>query len=233
MTGLGSLLATASVLLLDFDGPVCRLFAGYPAPTIADQLRGIVTAHRYPVSADMADQGPHGVLRLAADQGDPDLTRELTKALRQAEVAATATAEPTPGLTDLLHAAQQTGRRVAIVSNNAVEAVHAYLAHHQLAQAFSTVIGRADDTEPHQLKPSPFLVNLALRALDVAPAAAVLVGDSVTDIQAARSASVPVIGYANKPGKRQAMIDAGVNDVIEALKQLADTLRAVGKSTSP
>jgi HAD superfamily hydrolase (TIGR01509 family) len=224
MTGLASLLATASVLLLDFDGPVCRLFAGYPAPTIADQLRGIVTAHGYSVSADMANQGPHGVLRLAADLGDPDLTGEVTKALRQAEVQATATAEPTPGLTDLLHAAQRTGRRVAIVSNNAVEAVHAYLARHQLAQAFSTVIGRADHTEPHQLKPSPFLVNLALRALDVAPTAAILVGDSASDIQAAHAAGVLPIGFANKPGKREAMTRADARQVIDDLVQLADSL---------
>ena len=31
----------------------------------------------------------------------------------------------------------------------------------------------------------------------------VLVGDSLTDIQAARVANMPVIGYANKPGKAE------------------------------
>lgn len=33
------------------------------------------------------------------------------------------------------------------------------------------------------------------------PAACVLVGDSITDIQAARAAGVRVIGYANRPRK--------------------------------
>src|SRR5262249_45384606 len=39
MTGLQALLESAEGVLLDFDGPICRLFAGYPAAVIADELR--------------------------------------------------------------------------------------------------------------------------------------------------------------------------------------------------
>jgi hypothetical protein len=33
------ILAETEVLLLDFDGPICSVFAGLPAPVIADRLR--------------------------------------------------------------------------------------------------------------------------------------------------------------------------------------------------
>jgi phosphoglycolate phosphatase len=58
--------------------------------------------------------------------------------------------------------------------------------------------------DPALLKPSPHLINKAVRGLDADPAATALVGDSLTDIEAAQSADVASIGYANKPGKTRA-----------------------------
>jgi HAD-hyrolase-like protein len=59
--------------------------------------------------------------------------------------------------------------------------------------------------DPRYLKPSNHLVGQAMLALDAPPWSTTLVGDSVNDIQAARSAEVHTIGYANKPGKLQAL----------------------------
>jgi phosphoglycolate phosphatase len=36
---LRALLSTVEAVLFDFDGPVCSVFAGYPAPKVAQQLR--------------------------------------------------------------------------------------------------------------------------------------------------------------------------------------------------
>jgi len=64
------------------------------------------------------------------------------------------------------------------------------------------------------------------RSLDANPAATALVGDSFTDIEAAHSAGVASIGYANKPGKRDRMTDLRAGVVIESMADLALSLRA-------
>ena len=65
-----------------------------------------------------------------------------------------------------------------------------------------------------------------MEALDAEPGECTLVGDSVTDIQAAHLASVHSIGYANEPGKREGFAAAGVGAIINSLAELALGLRA-------
>ena len=118
------------------------------------------------------------------------------------ELAAVATAAPTPYVHDVVTACQNSGRSVSVVSNNSARAVHAYLARHGLDDRISLVVARTSH-DPALLKPSPHLITQAVEALDAEPGECTLVGDSVTDVQAARLASVHSIGYANKPGKRE------------------------------
>ena len=40
---LDAIIARNRWLLLDFDGPICSIYAGLPAPTVADQLRKLLT----------------------------------------------------------------------------------------------------------------------------------------------------------------------------------------------
>jgi phosphoglycolate phosphatase len=53
---------------------------------------------------------------------------------------------------------------------------------------------------------------------------AVIVGDSVTDIEAGLAADIWTIGYANKPGKDEAMREAGADVVVASMNQLAHAL---------
>jgi hypothetical protein len=40
---LAAIITRTRYLLLDFDGPVCSIFAGLPAPTVAEELRKLFT----------------------------------------------------------------------------------------------------------------------------------------------------------------------------------------------
>ena len=68
-----------------------------------------------------------------------------------------------------------------------------------------------------------------IRAIDALGAAvdeSVLVGDSPSDITAGRDVGIATIGYANKPGKRQRLTNAGAQFVIDDLDVIA---RAVSR----
>lgn len=140
--------------------------------------------------------------------------------MRATEVSAAASAEPTPGADAFLLACERTGRSVAIVSNNSAEAVAAYLSRHGLERYITHIEGR-EAGEPALMKPDPYLVRRALEITGADPAAAVLVGDSVTDIEAAHAAGIKAIGYANKPGKAQRFMDAEADAIVAAMHDLA------------
>ncbi len=75
--------------------------------------------------------------------------------------------------------------------------------------------------DPALLKPSAHLVTKAIRALGAGPEACALVGDSPTDIAAAQRAGIGTVGYANTPGKRERLSDAGADIVIDDMQALA------------
>lgn len=223
-----AVVAATRTLLLDFDGPVCSIFAGHPAPTVADQLRALLADHDGHLAAlaseldDASD--PMRVLRVAGESANPALTRIVADALRDAEVTAAATASPTPHVDRVIETALSTGRRLAVVSNNSAEAVSTYLRRMGLLSSFTRVFARYDGMAPELMKPHSHLVGLALVGLDASPGSTCLVGDTVPDVEAAGALSVATVGYANKPGKVQALTAAGADAVITTMSDLADAL---------
>lgn len=75
---------------------------------------------------------------------------------------------------------------------------------------------RAED-----LKPEPYLLRRALDDRGAKPADAVLIGDSITDIQAARAAGTAVIAFANRPGKDRALCSFEPEVLIRSMDEIA------------
>jgi phosphoglycolate phosphatase len=217
------LLTAAEAVLFDFDGPICSVFDGYPAPQITSELRHLAGTIRHERQHALEKAtSPHDLLLAAAS--DPRLAAELEGALQIAEMRAVETALPTPGAAESLAACQERGQRVAIVSNNYADAVIAYLARTDLADRVMHVEGR-DPGDPTLMKPSPHLIERAAEALGVRPAVCVFIGDQTTDMEAGRLAGSRVIGYANKPGKADALTMAGADVVVQTMTEIATAIR--------
>lgn len=226
VTPLRELLATIEAVLFDFDGPVCSVFAGYPAPKVAEHLRHDLEALRPDVvwSAAGRSDDPLRVLIDAPGFG-PEFAVAADDRLTELETHAIATATPSRGGEASMRACRASGRGLALVSNNSANAVRTYLELHGLVDlAGGHVIGRHHG-RPELMKPHPAPIEDAVRALGVDPSAAVLVGDSLTDVVGARAAGVRCIGYADRPGKTDLLADADV--VIEDMQVLAEQLRDV------
>jgi beta-phosphoglucomutase-like phosphatase (HAD superfamily) len=223
--GLDAIIARNRWLLLDFDGPICSIFSGLPAPTVADQLRKLLTEQDVPMPEDVAQSPDPMEVFAYAGTVSPEVAALVEAELADQEVAAVATAKPTPYVHDVLAACRESGRAAAIVSNNSERAVQTYLVRHGLDDRIGPVFARTRH-DPALLKPSPHLIEKAVHALHADPAATALVGDSITDIEGSRLASIDSIGYANKPEKCEHMKTAGAGAVITTLADLALRLRA-------
>jgi phosphoglycolate phosphatase len=94
-----------------------------------------------------------------------------------------------PGVPGLLHDLQARQVRIGLVTNIGARAINQALARLELAEYMNAVVTRND---VELLKPNGEGIRTALRRLDGDGSAALFVGDSVTDILAAREAGVPV-----------------------------------------
>ncbi len=212
------IIARTRHLLLDFDGPMCDVYAGTSAPTVADELRASLKDLPLPTHA-LSDDDPLEVLKAAAMLG-PEAAARAQEAFVRLEVQAVSTARPTAGAAGLMATAHGSGRSVAIVSNNSGQAVSAYLAAHDLTGYVHAVFGR-DDPDPAKLKPDPYRVRQAIVFLEAEATECVLVGDSVSDVTAAHAAGIKAIGYANKPGKVDQLGSAGAEAITASMTAIA------------
>jgi phosphoglycolate phosphatase len=212
-------LADAEALFLDFDGPVCSVFGGFPAPVVAEQLRDVLIQGGYVIPNEVRESGdPFDVLRYSAKLG-PGEARHTEAALRAYEVEAVQVALPTPGAHELIRRWKATGRPLVIVSNNSAVAVEVYVARFQLNELIDGVSARVEP-DPSLLKPAPHLINSAVQGLGIAPARTVLLGDSVADIEAAQAAGARSIGYVNRPDKRAMFVAVEADTITDSMVSL-------------
>jgi beta-phosphoglucomutase-like phosphatase (HAD superfamily) len=231
---LQEIIASTRHLLLDFDGPVCAVFAGTPAPVVAKQLRGSLTAAGFTLPGEAQDQDdPLEVFRAVARASD-DAAVLAQHVLTALEVRAVKTAQPTPGSADLIATADRTGRTVTIVSNNSGAAISAYLADHRLTGYVRAVVAR-DDHDQDRMKPSPYRVREAVGMLGAEPVGAecAFIGDSPSDVLAGHLVGVPVIGYASNPAKVRALAEAQAATVTTSLAEITTALRAAPITALP
>jgi HAD superfamily hydrolase (TIGR01509 family) len=221
---LPTVLANARVIFFDFDGPVCDVFAGLPAPQVAKQLTALLSSQDAAAGAKASEtDDPIEVLRIA-HEANAESGQEVEQALTAAEVEAVAVAgPPTPGAVEALQAAHAAGRAVAVVSNNSAECVQRFVELHGLGDYVAKIVGRPTG-QPHLMKPNPFPLITAAERMHMDVTNCTLIGDSLTDIQAAHAAGTTVIGYANKPHKADLFAEAQADAITDDMHAIADAL---------
>ncbi|WP_329120587.1 HAD family hydrolase [Streptomyces sp. NBC_01465] len=221
-------IAAAENVLFDFDGPICRLFAGREARVVAESLVAWLEEHGRHVlltEEERASGDPHAVLR-AVDRIHPgsDLVEELEERLTREELRAARTAWPTAYADPLIQTLRAVGVRLAIATNNSPRVARAYLADRGLTECFGPhVYGRTTDL--HLLKPDPDCIRRAVASLGARPSASLMVGDTVTDLYAARAAGVAFLGYARSEEKAKRLYAAGAETVVDSMLPVLEAVR--------
>ncbi|MEN8654793.1 HAD family hydrolase [Streptomyces sp. 21So2-11] len=228
------MITAAEYVLFDFDGPICRLFAGHQAHEVADSLvdwleeRG---RHVLLTKEELASDDPHAVLR-AVGRISPgsELVEALEEELTREELQATVTARPTPWADPLIRTWRAVlGGRLAITTNNSPQVARQYLAGRGLAECFLPhVYGRTTDLS--LLKPDPDCLNRALAGLGARPDQALMIGDTPSDLYAAQRADVPFLGYARDEWRRERLRAAGAEVVVDDLEQVLDLVRSTSRA---
>ncbi|WP_193771294.1 phosphoglycolate phosphatase [Candidatus Magnetaquicoccus inordinatus] len=121
---------------------------------------------------------------------DPSFEEAVTLFLDYYRLHLTDHSRPYPGTSSMLQHFQQQGVPMAVVTNKPEALALAMLEQLQLRSFFSYVVG--GDSLP-QRKPAPEPLLFPLAQWHIPAQEAVMIGDSQTDLQAARAAGCPMI----------------------------------------
>lgn len=126
-----------------------------------------------------------------------------------------------PGILEALAWCRNVGIQTAVVTTKGELEADVLLRNLDARHWFDTVVGD-DDVRP--LKPDPAPVLAACRRLDVAPEAAVMIGDTVYDVDAGRAAGCTTIGvgWGHGSGIHSAQ---GADHIVHEAAQLLRTLQ--------
>jgi beta-phosphoglucomutase-like phosphatase (HAD superfamily) len=219
---LDGVLRQARHLLIDFDGPICDLWAGRPTALAAGQFRKLLTDQDIQLPDTIAaTPDPLAVLSHAATIS-PGLAASAEADLTGLELSAVPTAQPAGYANDVITSARESGRTVTVISSSSERAVNAYLARNSLDGQVGLVVARTTH-EPH---PAASLTEHAITTLHADPSACMLVASSPTIIEAANTAGTHTIGYARAPSDREHLSDTQASAVISSLADLVLKLRA-------
>ncbi|MET8678456.1 HAD family hydrolase [Streptomyces sp. NPDC004647] len=226
-------------VLFDFDGPMADLFAarrpGGPrlAPEIARLLEKVLVEYELPVPVVKDSDDPHELYRAALDvtwpPGEADRVAGLRRALRdcldEQESAAAETSVPTPGAKELVELLHSHRVPLAITSNNSEPAIRAHLDRVDLRPYFEgRVFGRTGD---HRLmKPHPDCLRRGMAAVGHEPERCLLIGDSVSDVEAAATAGAQFCGYARGERKAGQLRAAGARVVASSMWQIRQAVES-------
>jgi phosphoglycolate phosphatase len=124
---------------------------------------------------------------------------------------------PYPGVSDALRTLHEAGMQVAVVTNKQHRFATDLLHRLELMRWIGVVVG-GDTCERRKPDPQPLL--FACDSLAIPPSRALMVGDSVNDVSAARAAAIPIVcvpyGYNEGQDPRSLSCDA----MIESLADL-------------
>ena len=126
-----------------------------------------------------------------------------------------------PGCSSTLNWLKDQRIRMGVATSNSQDVAEWILESKNIRDYFSSVVGRRPEL---RMKPYPDQILKCLEEMTVEPNRSVVVGDSVKDVLAAKSANIIAIAIPSYFTRRQALEDAGADYMIENLKDLPKIL---------
>jgi phosphoglycolate phosphatase len=216
-------------IVFDLDGTLIDT-----APDLIDTLNFTLTKHglppvRFDAARRLIGGGARGMIERALQAEGRDRSIAEVDRLYADFVAYYAEhiadrSRPFPQLETALDRLDERGHRLAVCTNKLEWLSKRLLDTLRLSARFAAICGQ--DTFGVQ-KPDPHTFRATVLRAGGAPARAIMVGDSITDIRTARAAEVPIIavdfGYTDVP-----IASLGPDRVISSFAQLAAAVDDLG-----
>ncbi len=124
---------------------------------------------------------------------------------------------PFPHMFTMLQSLKEAGVVITIASSKRRNLVEIVLDHHNVAHYFKMVVGAAD-VENH--KPHPESVHMTLEQLSIPLDHAVVIGDSIFDLDMAKNAGVDAIGVTTGLHSKEMLAKSEPTHIVDSLHEV-------------
>ena len=149
------------------------------------------------------------------------IRRKFYDILQEMEVGAAQEVELYPGALETLRKLRTYQVKIGLVTNNGRAGTETTFRRLALSEFFDVVVTR-DDCE--EMKPDPGPVRKALRSVRVHPQDAMLVGDGLMDIRAAKAAGLSSVAVSTGPFPRERLLEAQPDYLLNSINDLPTLL---------
>ena len=132
-----------------------------------------------------------------------------------------------PGALDTLRKLRNGSFKIGLLTNNGRKGTELTLNRCNLVGFFDAIVTR-DDCDV--MKPNPAPVTMALAKMSVSRDEAILVGDGVMDIMAARAAGIPSVAVATGPFSSARLLEAEPDYLLASVNDLPELVGAIQRS---
>ncbi len=211
-------------VIFDLDGTLANFNLDYKS--LRAEVRSYLMRTGVPASVLKVNESIFEMLKKAEifvkNSGKPTETFEEVRAeafaiAEKLEMEAAATTSLLPGAVETLKALRQINLKIGICTTSSEKATNYILQRFKIEDFFKIVVSR---DKVKYVKPSTEQFELALETLSVRPKAALIVGDSIVDMQSAKELGAIAVGMTTGVSSTQQLRINGANYIITSLTDL-------------
>ncbi len=142
------------------------------------------------------------------------------------EMEAAATTSLLPGAVETLKELKKMNVKLGLCTTSSERAANYILQRFKIDEFFSVAVPR---NKVKHVKPDTEQFEIALKTLSVRPKAAVIVGDSVVDMQSAKELKAIAVGYPSSFSTNEQLMTHGANYIITSLADLPVLIKKINE----
>ncbi|MCK5563476.1 HAD family hydrolase, partial [Candidatus Bathyarchaeota archaeon] len=228
--------AMIKAVIFDLDGTIVDFNLDYKS--VRAEVIQVLNKQGFPSSIFSMNESIFSMLEKAEiyvrnnGRRDIDIARVKEEALSVAnrhELQAAHTTRLVPGILETLKTINKMKLKMAIFTVNGEKSASYILRSFRLKRFFDAMITRESVSA---VKPDPTHLEAALRALNVEPGEAIVVGDSKWDMECAQELNVIAVGVETGISSPKELISAGAAHLISSAIHLPDLIRQLNGQLS-
>ena len=220
---------TVKAILIDMDGTIAKFNLDYMwMRRTALELLDEAGLRRPDFSDQMSIYAMLNEIRGSiSNERFNEIKKRIYEKVERIESEAAEQAELMPGAMEALNSLRQMKKRIVIVTNNGRLGADRTLERLNLLGILDAVVTRDDVDE---LKPDPGIVLKALSLAGAKAGEAILVGDAIIDIKAAKAASVRCVAIPTGPYPAARLLQEEPDFIVDSISDVPELVHRLDGS---
>jgi HAD superfamily hydrolase (TIGR01509 family) len=221
-------------VIFDLDGTLATFNLDYK--TVRAEVRAYLFKNGVPASLLSLNENIFEMLKktelFLKHQGKPDeavseIRRTALKIAEKYELEAAEQTNLLSGAVETLKALKRTDLKIGLCTINSEKSMDYILKRFQITEYFNAKVPR---DKVNYTKPHPEHLKTTLKALNAAPKETLVIGDSVSDMQAANEIKAIAVGLPTGVSTSEQLISQGANYIITSITDIPTLVQTINKA---